>query len=86
MNAWSYLYLHSAIHIHGMVLSQAQDIRVEVFWVVTLCSVVVGCQRFRGRSPEDVDVNLHLCESLESRIKHREVVRAVTSSSLSLGW
>jgi len=30
------------------VLRISLSIQVEVFWVVTLCGVVVGYQRFRG--------------------------------------
>jgi hypothetical protein len=38
-------------------------IQVEVFWVVTPCSVVVGYQR---HIPEDLDLNLHRRESIKT--------------------
>jgi hypothetical protein len=47
-------------------------------WVATPCSVAVGYQRLGGpwflhlqiHDPEDLDLNLHRRESLESRISH----------------
>jgi hypothetical protein len=47
---------------------------VEVFWVVTSCSVAVGYQRFGGtyftrcHKPENLDLNLHSRENLKCLI------------------
>jgi len=49
----------------------------EVFWVVTPCSVVVGCQRFRGpasyhitppHNSQYLDLKHHHRESFKTRI------------------
>jgi len=47
-----------------MMMMMITYFQVEVFWIVTPCSVVVGYQHFK--CPYCLDPNLHRHESLEA--------------------
>jgi hypothetical protein len=55
------------LHLWGYTKEVLQKfLRVEVFWVMTLCSVVAG---YRRHNPENLALNLCRCENLKFRIK-----------------